>query len=56
MKIYFLLKIILFLLLFCFSITGYSQVETQKDSISNKLDEVVIVQNKKKLSPIQTEI
>lgn len=41
------LKIILALLLFCFSIAGNAQNETSKDSISNKLNEVVITQNKK---------
>lgn len=41
------LKIILALLLFCFSIAGNAQNETPKDSISNKLNEVVITQNKK---------
>ncbi|KLT67988.1 outer membrane beta-barrel family protein [Flavobacterium sp. ABG] len=47
MKMYLFLKIILLLLLFCLSMAGYAQTETPKDSISNKLDEVVIAQNKK---------
>jgi hypothetical protein len=47
MKIHFLLKIILTVLLFCFSLIGNAQNETPKDSISNKLNEVVITQNKK---------
>lgn len=44
------LKIILALLVFCFSIVGNAQNETPKDSISNKLEEVVITQNKKTFS------
>ncbi|TCN59093.1 TonB-dependent receptor [Flavobacterium circumlabens] len=50
MKIYFFLKIILFVLLFCFSIAGYAQVETPKDSISNQLNEVLITADKKAFS------
>jgi hypothetical protein len=44
------LKIILALLVFCFSIAGNAQNETPKDSISNKLEEVVITQHKKTFS------
>ncbi|WP_264538242.1 outer membrane beta-barrel family protein [Flavobacterium sp. N1736] len=47
MKIYLPLKLFLILLLFCFSLVANAQNETQKDSISNKLDEVIITQNKK---------
>lgn len=47
MKNNFLLKIILAVLLLCFSLIANAQNETPKDSISNKLDEVVISQNKK---------
>ncbi|MEO8532809.1 MAG: outer membrane beta-barrel family protein [Flavobacterium sp.] len=47
MKIYLFLKIILLVLLFCFSMNGYSQVEIQNDSISNKLNEVIIKTDKK---------
>ncbi|MEN2401292.1 outer membrane beta-barrel family protein [Flavobacterium sp. MC2016-06] len=50
MKVYFLLKIIIIILLFCFSLAGYSQVEIKKDSISNELNEVVIANNKKAFS------
>ncbi|QSB28729.1 outer membrane beta-barrel family protein [Flavobacterium sp. CLA17] len=50
MKIYFFLKIILFVLLFCFSIAGYAQVETPKDTISNQLNEVLITADKKAFS------
>lgn len=41
------LKIMLALLVFCFSIAGNAQNEIRKDSISNQLNEVVITQNKK---------
>lgn len=47
MNIYLPLKLFLILLLFCFSLAANAQNETQKDSISNKLNEVVITQNKK---------
>ena len=41
------LKLFLILLLFLLSLFGNAQNETPKDSISNKLNEVVITQNKK---------
>lgn len=44
------LKFILFIILFFVSLFGFSQNETSKDSISNKLNEVVISQNKKSFS------
>ena len=47
MKIHFLLKIILAILLLCFSLIANAQNETPKDSISNQLNEVVVSQNKK---------
>lgn len=47
MNVYLPLKLILIVLLFCFSIIGNAQTETPKDSISNTLNEVVINQNKK---------
>jgi len=47
MNVYLPLKLILIVLLFCFSLIGNAQTETPKDSISNKLNEVVISQNKK---------
>ncbi|WP_316633732.1 outer membrane beta-barrel family protein [uncultured Flavobacterium sp.] len=47
MNIYLPLKLFLIVLLFCFSLIGNAQTETPKDSISNKLNEVVIAQNKK---------
>ena len=47
MNLYLPLKLFLILLFFLFSITGNAQNETPKDSISNKLNEVVITQNKK---------
>lgn len=50
MNVYLPLKLILIVLLFCFSIIGNAQTETPKDSIFNKLYEVVITQNKKTFS------
>jgi hypothetical protein len=47
MNINFLVKLFLVLFLFLLSLAGYAQNETPKDSISNKLNEVVISQNKK---------
>ncbi|MCD0468639.1 outer membrane beta-barrel family protein [Flavobacterium sp. JAS] len=47
MNVYLPLKLILIVLLFCFSLIGNAQTKTPKDSISNKLNEVVIAQNKK---------
>lgn len=47
MNVYLPLKLILIVLLFCFSFIVNAQTETPKDSISNKLNEVVITQNKK---------
>lgn len=47
MNVYLPLKLIIIVLLFCFSLIGNAQTETPKDSISNKLNEVVISQNKK---------
>jgi hypothetical protein len=47
MNIYLPLKLFLILLFFFFSFAGKAQNETPKDSISNKLNEVVITQNKK---------
>ncbi|MWB93175.1 TonB-dependent receptor [Flavobacterium sp. GA093] len=41
---------ILWILLFLFSLIGYSQNETAKDSVSTQLNEVVISQNKKAFS------
>ncbi|WP_233566120.1 hypothetical protein [Flavobacterium sp. 81] len=40
-------KLFLILILFCCSLFANAQTETPKDSISNKLNEVVITQNKK---------
>lgn len=50
MKICILLKIILFVVLFCFSIVGCSQGEMPKDSISNQLNEILITTEKKAFS------
>jgi hypothetical protein len=47
MNIYLPLKLFLILILFCCSLLANAQNETPKDSISNKLNEVVITQNKK---------
>jgi len=47
MNIYLPLKLFLILILFCCSLLANAQTETPKDSISNKLNEVVITQNKK---------
>ncbi|MBS7231213.1 TonB-dependent receptor [Flavobacterium psychroterrae] len=47
MNLYLPLKLFLILLFFLISLMGYSQNETPKDSISNKLNEVVVNQNKK---------
>lgn len=47
MNVYLPLKLIIIVLLFCFSLIANAQTETPKDSISNKLKEVVISQNKK---------
>ncbi len=47
MNIYLPLKLFLILILFCCSLFANAQTETPKDSISNKLNEVVITQNKK---------
>lgn len=47
MNIYLPLKLFLILLFFLISLTGYTQNETPKDSISNHLNEVVVSQNKK---------
>ncbi|WP_166923509.1 outer membrane beta-barrel family protein [Flavobacterium poyangense] len=50
MKTCLFFKIILFVLLFCLSAVGYAQTETPKDSISNKLNEVLIKTDKKAFS------
>jgi len=50
MNLYLPLKLFLILLLFCFSFVANAQNETPKDSISHKLNEVVITQNKKTFS------
>lgn len=50
MNVYLPLKLFIILLLFCFSLLGNAQNKTPKDSISNKLNEVVITQNKKAFS------
>ncbi|MFB9076359.1 TonB-dependent receptor domain-containing protein [Flavobacterium procerum] len=47
MKIHLLLKILIIIYAFLFSLIGNAQNETPKDSISNKLQEVVVTQNKK---------
>ncbi|OXB23982.1 TonB-dependent receptor [Flavobacterium tructae] len=47
MNINLLVKLFLILFLFLFSLAGYAQSETPKDSLSNTLNEVVIAQNKK---------
>ncbi|WP_029273628.1 outer membrane beta-barrel family protein [Flavobacterium sp. KJJ] len=47
MNIYLPFKLFLLLWLFLFSLFANAQAETQKDSISNQLNEVVISQNKK---------
>ena len=47
MNSYLPLKLFLILFLFLLSLFGYAQNETPKDSISNKLNEVVVSQNKK---------
>lgn len=47
MKVYLPLKIILLVLLFCFSLVVKAQVEQPKDSISNQLEEIVIATAKK---------
>ena len=44
------LKLFIILLLFCFSLLGNAQDKTPKESISNKLNEVIITQNKKTFS------
>lgn len=47
MNLYLPLKIFLILFFFLLSLFGYAQNKTPKDSISNKLNEVVVSQNKK---------
>jgi hypothetical protein len=47
MQTRFILKIILALLFFCFSLIGNAQNQAPKDSTSTKLNEIVITQNKK---------
>ncbi|MFH6990379.1 TonB-dependent receptor domain-containing protein [Flavobacterium collinsii] len=47
MNINLLVKLFLILFLFLLSLEGYTQNETPKDSLSNALNEVVIVQDKK---------
>ena len=47
MNLYLPLKIFLILFFFLLSLFGYAQNKTPKDSISNKLNEVVVTQNKK---------
>lgn len=47
MNVYLLLKLLILLLLFFLSLALKAQNETRKDSISNRLNEIVIAQNKK---------
>jgi hypothetical protein len=47
MNLYLPLKLFLILFFFLLSLFGYAQNETLKDSLSNKLNEVIISQNKK---------
>ncbi|MFH6995856.1 TonB-dependent receptor domain-containing protein [Flavobacterium sp. FlaQc-48] len=47
MNLNLLVKLFLILFLLLLSLTGYAQTETRRDSLSNKLNEVVVTQNKK---------
>lgn len=50
MNVFMPLKLFIILLLFCFSLLGNAQSIKPKDSISNNLNEVIIIQNKKTFS------